>query len=647
MIRLILDNKAESFEADIRELVQEFYPGEDFEIHTSNGVHFTNTTQEEKNALKQAKATGEVAEVNKKSTKNRARMASEITPEGVEEAKIRLSFEVSASEMPLTGVRKEDKSVIKAELYDTLVGMTGKELPWGDLTGIRPVSLVSPMVERAIEKKLLNDSDADRKDGKQRGLRKKDQFSDLGTECGASSENSSLPSFCELTDDEIQDIKDDLTKEYCIKGEKLDLMTDIALREHRILNRISDITGRNYKEGWSLYIGIPFCPTRCLYCSFLSNTINVWEKRLGEYMENLRKEIRYTVSEMCGRFRKPLQTIYIGGGTPTALDKKWLKVLMDMVHEECGSANVPILCEGRSAAFDWRNTLTGMPGIVEFTVEAGRPDSITKEKLKILKDAGVDRISVNPQTFNQKTLDLIGRKHSVESVIEKYLLAREVGFDNINMDIILGLPGEKLPEVTHTLCMIAKYRPDSMTVHSLAIKRAARLTLERDFWAGIYRAGDENEIVAETRLQEEAEKCTVKTDGTHGDVSGDSESLDKKTEFRYPEITRMMMASSYTADLLGLKPYYLYRQKNMAGNLENVGYCVEGKECLYNILMMEEKHTVIGCGAGCSSKVVLPSKDGDPTHKRVERCDNGKDIRSYIEDVDKFIQRKAVLFELI
>ena len=611
MIRLILDKTAESFEQDIRELIQEFYPGEDFEIRTEEGVHFTNTTQEEKNALKQAKATGENAEVNKKSTKNKARMASEITPEGVQDEKIRLSFEVAASEMSLTGVRKDDKSVIKKELYETLVNMTGKELPWGDLTGIRPVSLVSPMVEAAIEKRK--------------------------TESGSDSVK-------ELTESEIRNIKISLTKEYCIKGEKLDLMTDIALREHRILNRIYDLTGRTYKEGWSLYIGIPFCPTRCLYCSFLSNTISAWEKRLPEYMDNLRKEIKYTVTEMCGRHKRPLQTIYIGGGTPTALDEKWLKVLMDIVHEECGDANVPILSNETSPAHARKHTVTGMPGIVEFTVEAGRPDSITKEKLQILKAAGVDRISVNPQTFNQKTLDLIGRKHNVESVIEKYELAREVGFENINMDIILGLPGEKLPEVTHTLCEIAKHKPDSLTVHSLAIKRAARLTLEKDFWAGIYRAGDENEIMAETKLQEEAE-AVRQTDSLK--TTSASECVRIKSEFKYPEITRMMMASSYTAEVLNLKPYYLYRQKNMAGNLENVGYCTEGKECLYNILMMEEKHTVIGCGAGCSSKFVLPSKDGDPTHKRVERCDNGKDIKSYIEDVDKFIKRKDELFSLI
>jgi len=583
LIRLILDKASESFEQDIRELIQEFYPGEDFEIRTSLGVHFTNTTQEEKNALKQAKATGEVIEVNKKSTKNRARMAGEITPTGVQDDKITITFEVIASEMPLTGVRKDDKSVIKAELYDSLVAMTGKELPWGDLTGIRPVSLVSPMIEAA---------------------------------CLHSADGRTI------TDEDISTIKKHLTDEYCIRGEKLDLMTDIAVREHHILDGIYQQTGFTYKDGWSLYIGIPFCPTRCLYCSFLSNTISAWQSRLAEYMSNLREEIRYTVTELCVRQHKPLQTIYIGGGTPTALDEHWLQILMDIVHEECGTANVSILSDSADATFDWQHTVTGMPGIVEFTVEAGRPDSITREKLEILKRSGVDRISVNPQTFNQKTLDIIGRKHSVESVIEKYLLARDVGFDNINMDIILGLPGERLPEVTHTLCEIAKYRPDSLTVHSLAIKRAARLTLERDFWAGVYRAGDEHEIIQESK-------------------TGDNDQ-----DFRYPEITRMMMASAYTADILDLKPYYLYRQKNMAGNLENVGYCEEGKECLYNILMMEEKHTVVGCGAGTSTKIVLSSKDGDPTHKRVERCDNGKSIPDYLDNIDKFLDRKIQLFSL-
>lgn len=597
MIRLVLDAIAAGYEQDIRELVQAFYPGEEFEIRTPEGVHFSNTTQEEKNALKQAKATGEITAVNKKSTKNRARMVSAVTPEGMEDADIRLSFIIEAGKLSLTGVRKEDKSLLKAELYETLVSMTGKELPWGDLTGIRPVSLVGPMLEALPEQ--------------------------------------------HIREDDLQEIRQKLTKEYCIRGEKLDLMVDIAVRERHILDRIRHETGRSYQEGWSLYIGIPFCPTRCLYCSFLSNTIDVWEKRLGDYTENLRRELQFTVQHMCGELHRPLQTIYIGGGTPTALNTHWLQVLMDLVHEICGTANVSILREtpavsnhveadvdtDTSTESDedgaWRKTATRMPGIVEFTVEAGRPDSITREKLEILKAAGVNRISVNPQTFCQKTLDLIGRKHRVEEVAEKYALARELGFENINMDIILGLPGEKLPEVTHTLCEIGRLKPDSLTVHSLAVKRAARLTLERDFWAGVYRAGDEHEILAETRQQETAGE-----------------------DFHYPEITRMMLASEYSAELLDMKPYYLYRQKNMAGNLENVGYCEEGKECLYNILMMEEKHTVIGCGAGTSTKAILPSRDGDPYHKRVERCDNGKSIPDYLDHIEKFIERKAALFAL-
>ncbi len=580
MIRISLDAAAMGFEQDIRELVQAFYPGEEFEIRTPEGVHLTSTTQEEKNALKQARATGEVTAVNKKSTKNRARMLSQMTPEGVEEKNLRETICVQGAALPLTGVRKDDKSLLKARLYEELSEKTGLQLPWGDLTGIRPVSLVSPMLEA------------------------------LG---GPASP------------EDLRRIRERLFREYCIQGEKLELMVDIAVREQKILRRIREKTGRSYREGWSLYIGIPFCPTRCLYCSFLSNTIDHWEKRLGDYMKNLKQELQLTIHHMCGVLHRPLQTIYIGGGTPTALDEHWLRVLMDLVHETCGTANASILHEDGTASKTAEPCeASRMPGIVEFTVEAGRPDSITEGKLRILKKAGVSRISVNPQTFCQKTLDLIGRKHSVDAVIEKYQLARALGFDNINMDIILGLPGEKLPEVTHTLCEIARLRPDSLTVHSLAVKRAARLTLERDLWADIYRAGDEHEILEETQ----------KAQGSEAD-------------FRYPEITRMMLASEYAAQKLQMQPYYLYRQKNMAGNLENVGYCTEGKECLYNILMMEEKHTVVGCGAGTSTKAVLPSRDGDLYHKRVERCDNGKSIPEYLDHIEKFIERKKELFSLM
>ncbi len=564
MIRLILDKEAAEYEQDLRELTKQFYPGEDFEIHTPDGVHLSETTQEEKNALKKAQESGTAARVNRKSAKNRSHMVMELTPEGAADDAIRLSLTVHAAELPLTGDRRTDKSMIKALAYQKLTGLSGKTLPWGDLTGIRPVSLVSPMMEQAMAKDPLH----------------------------------------HLTEEDRAAIRQKISKEYMLEGEKLELVMEIAEREQQILGRILAKTGRSYQEGWSLYIGIPFCPTRCLYCSFLSNTIDHWESRLPLYFEHLASEIRLAVSEMSGRLGKTLQTIYIGGGTPTALNAFWLKRLMELVHEECDFS-----------------------GVVEFTVEAGRPDSIDREKLEILKAAGVDRISVNPQTFQQKTLELIGRKHSVEETIAAYRLAREVGFDNINMDIILGLPGEKLPEVTDTLCEIARLKPDSLTVHTLAVKRAARLTLERDYWAGVYRAGDEQEIVRETELAHQADQ-------------------DAGLTFRYPEITRMMMAAEYTAALLDLKPYYLYRQKNMAGNLENVGYCLEGKECLYNILMMEEKHSVIGCGAGTSTKLVLPDKDGISGQKRVERCDNGKSIGEYMDHFEKYKERKLRLFKM-
>lgn len=543
MIRLVLDGQTEEYEQDIRELCKSFYPGEDFEIHTPKGVHLSETTQEEKTALKRG---------------TRGQSSS-----------IRLSLELEGSKLSLTGDRKKDKSYLKAELYSILSAMTGRELPWGDLTGIRPISLVSPLMEAAGRKQ---------KDG--------------------------LPDAAALTD-----IRERMQREYLISGEKLSLMMEIGLREQKILRRIREKTGRDYHQGWSLYIGIPFCPTRCLYCSFTSNPIGKWEGRLAEYLDKLRQEVRFSMQAMCEGKGKYLQTIYIGGGTPTALPAYWLEKLMALVQEECFAHPMANVCE--------------------FTVEAGRPDSITAEKLQILKAAGVDRISVNPQTFQQKTLELIGRRHTVEAVKTAYAMARQEGFDNINMDIILGLPGERLPEVTETLCEITRLRPDSLTVHSLAVKRAARLTLEKDYWADVYRAGGDSR-----RFEEEMPLEALQEAG----MAEDALPVQQLTEME-----RMMKASEYTARRLGLKPYYLYRQKNMAGNLENTGYCEEGKECLYNILMMEEKHTAIGCGAGTSSKVCYEDGRGG---KRIERCDNGKDIGNYLDHLPLMLDRKRKILEM-
>ena len=231
--------------------------------------------------------------------------------------------------------------------------------------------------------------------------------------------------------------------------------------------------------------------------------------------------------------------------------------------------------------FDTENAL-------EFTVEAGRPDSITEEKLRVLRDHGITRISINPQTMNQKTLDLIGRRHTVEMVKEKFLMARELGFDNINMDLIMGLPEEDLDDVRHTLEEIEALRPDSLTVHSLAIKRAARLNMFKEEYGGL------------------------KINNT-------------------PEMIAM---SEACARRLGMEPYYLYRQKNMAGNFENVGYSLPGKACIYNILIMEELQTIAACGAGTTTKVVFPAEN------RRERCENVKEVEQYISRIDEMIGRK-------
>ena len=271
-----------------------------------------------------------------------------------------------------------------------------------------------------------------------------------------------------------------------------------------------------------------------------------------------------------------MTSLYFGGGTPTTL----------------GAAQLDRLITALKELFD-------IDGCHEFTVEAGRPDSITRDKLKVLKAHNVGRISINPQTMNQQTLDLIGRKHTVEQIKNVYSMAREEGFNNINMDIILGLVGEDVDEVAHTLSEIEAMKPESLTVHSLAIKRAAALNIWRDKYKQL---------------------STNNTD----------------------EIIRM---TEDTAKRLSMEPYYMYRQKNMAGNFENVGYSVEGLECIYNILIMEEKQTIIACGAGASSKVVFHNEADDNHSVRIERIENVKDVRNYIQRIDEMIDRKKKFFE--
>ena len=406
-----------------------------------------------------------------------------------------------------------NKNTFKRFFYDAMCELTGRYLPWGNLTGIRPTKIVKNLIEAG------------------------------NTEA---------------------EIRIKMQNFHRISEEKLDLSLDIARREISLLSRL------DYNSGYSLYIGIPFCPTTCLYCSFTSYPIAAWSKRIDEYLDALELELKYVAYEysMNGLSKKHPDTIYIGGGTPTSLDESHLERLLEMI-----TSNIDISSS------------------IEFTCEAGRPDSITPEKLRIMKKYGVTRISVNPQTMQQKTLDLIGRKVSVAQIEDSFYAAREAGHDNINMDIILGLPGETELEVEDTLSKIARMNPDSLTVHSLAIKRASAL---------------------KKRLDEIGIDALKNTDTT-------------------------MSLAENTARSMAMNPYYLYRQKNMSGNFENVGYAKEGKAGIYNILIMEEVQTIIACGAGTVTKRVYP--DG-----RIERSENIKDVALYIEKIDEMIERKRTLF---
>ena len=348
---------------------------------------------------------------------------------------------------------------------------------------------------------------------------------------------------------------------YYTSPEKTRLAIDIAKRERHILRDI------DYRDGYSLYVGIPFCPSICLYCSFSSYPYERYGHLAEAYLDALFRDIDATAEIFEG---KPLDTIYIGGGTPTTLTADQMDRLLYKLER----------------TFSYEH-------LKEFTVEAGRPDSITEEKLLVLKRHNITRISINPQSMQPKTLDLIGRRHTVEQTKEAFDLARRLGFDNINMDMILGLPQETAEDVRGTMEELKALAPDSVTIHSLAVKRAARLNLERQN----YQAVSEEEM------------------------------------------HRMMeVASGYASDM-GLKPYYLYRQKNMAGNFENVGYAKVDKAGIYNILIMEEKQTIAAVGAGASTKLVITGEN------RMERVENVKNVEQYISRIDEMIQRKRDFFQ--
>lgn len=426
--------------------------------------------------------------------------------------KIRLSFyygdefqKIKEAELDQTLPKSQYKNAMKRFLYGVLLKESSKKLPWGILTGIRPTKLVYEMLEEGCDDTTIHDR---------------------------------------------------MSKEYLCSYDKIDLSIRIARRELELLQDM------DYKNGYSLYIGIPFCPSTCLYCSFTSYSVSKYSQMVEAYLDALEKEIEFGASCLPN---KKLTTVYFGGGTPTTLTAQQLDRLLKKVKNK----------------FDFTY-------VKEFCVEAGRPDSITKDKLKVLKKWGVNRISINPQSMQQKTLDLIGRKHTIQDVRTAYELAREAGHDNINMDIIIGLPGENPKDVADTLKQIELLNPESLTVHTLALKRAARLNIQKEDYEGYKASG----------------------------------------------VPKMLEDTICFAKEHGYLPYYLYRQKNMADNLENIGYAKYGKEGLYNILIMEEKQTILALGAGGMSKFVFHGEN------KIERVDNVKSLNDYIVRIDEMIARK-------
>ncbi len=407
------------------------------------------------------------------------------------------------STMELT---REIKKTIKLSIYEVISNTFNRFPEWGILTGIRPTKIVHELMDHNYKPH------------------------------------------------EIEKI---LSNKYRVNEEKRKLLIDIAVTERPFIVN-------NRKNQVSLYISIPFCPTRCVYCSFPSNPLNQGHRHVEQYMDALIYEITEvaTLVRDCG---KEIETLYIGGGTPTSLDAGNINKLMTAISENID-----------------------LSALKEITVEAGRPDTIDREKLEILKSYGVNRISINPQTMNVQTLQQIGRAHSPKEIIEAFFLAKEIGFETINMDVIVGLPGEDCAEVEHTMKALEELSPENITVHTLAIKRASNLR----------------------------------------------EKLDDYQLAREEEVKDMLKITRAYTEKMGMNPYYLYRQKFMVGNLENTGYCKPTHECIYNIQIMEERQSILAMGAGAISKIVYPKEN------RLERVPNLTNVEQYIQRVKEMVERK-------
>ena len=408
------------------------------------------------------------------------------------------------------------KEEVKKAVFLYFSKNTTLELPWGTLIGIRPSKKALELLQKGVSE---------------------------------------------------EDIIEEFKEKHITREDKARLCIDVAKFENNIVNK--------EKDNISIYIGMPFCPTRCVYCSFTSNPIGICKSIVDPYLDALSREIK-EISNYVNDRKLNIECVYFGGGTPTSVNNEQFEFIMKCIYE----------------------AFTKYNNVKEFTVECGRPDSITSEKLVTMNKYGVHRISINPQTMNDETLKLIGRNHSVDSVYETFKMARELGFDNINMDLIVGLPGEKISHIIKTCDKIFDMKPDSITIHGMSIKRASRL----------------------------------------------HENMLNNYRFEIPGQMELNQMYEHTAKLsirLNMKPYYMYKQKNMVGNMENVGYTIPSKEGIYNIQMIEERQTVIALGADAVSKVVFHGEN------RHERFANVKDVREYIKRVDEMIERKIELLETL
>lgn len=428
--------------------------------------------------------------------------------------KITISVNIGSFNKSETAVKKltdDDNELVSAQLlYKLLCDFTGLTQPWGILTGVRPVKLLRRLAEESSVEQAVKKFE----------------------------------------------------KDFFVSNEKIALSRETEHNERKILEL-------SKPESFSLYVGIPFCPSRCSYCSFVMASIERAEKLIEPYTKLLCEEIKRT-AEIANKLGLRLETVYFGGGTPTTLSAEQLDTVLGTVNK----------------SFD-------MSTCREFTVEAGRPDTIDIAKLFALKENKVDRISINPQTVNDEVLKTIGRKHTAQQFFDAFELARKCGFDNINTDLIAGLPTDTPESFKNSLDSIVRLNAECITVHTLCMKRASRLTTE-GVTLDLQQARDAREMLA------------------------------------------------YTQNILGQNeyiPYYMYRQSRMVGNLENVGWSKKGFESLYNVYVMDETHTILACGSGGVTKL----KRNNPDY--LERIFNFKYPYEYIDRFDELIQRKSGIMQ--